>query len=204
MGAGFRQEVLNVILAQVLQERGVVSLPETIIKSVIEKPKQRRMPDLLVNFNGLRTMIEGEVGDTPGAKERALSAAGKRVEEGIAHIGIAVIYPSSLRQAKDLQMLKSKMTECQLEIAVVAESELGDKGYRAGDINYLAETLRKTFENLVKEDAVAQAAALLDAGIEQVAASVRHSPGFVTQAARILGIRAMPPRKKATKEEDIE
>jgi hypothetical protein len=196
MKTGYRQEVLNVILAKVLQERGVISVPETIIKQVLSKPHQRRMPDLMVNFYGLRTVIEGEVSDQPEARERALESSRKRVEEGIAHIGVAVIYPAFLRQL-DLRQLESQMAECQLEIAVVAESEFGERGYSSGNVNYLADILRKTFDQLVKEDVVSQAVAAIDAGIEQVAVAIRHCPGFVSNAAQILGIKALPPKKSS-------
>ncbi|MCX8036056.1 MAG: hypothetical protein N3D11_03160 [Candidatus Sumerlaeia bacterium] len=58
-----RQEVLNVLIAQLLQERGVISAPEQIL-DVANIPR-RKMPDVLVYYNGLRTLIEGEVGDQP-------------------------------------------------------------------------------------------------------------------------------------------
>jgi hypothetical protein len=187
---GYRQEVLNVVLAQILQDRGVISAPEKVIKQVF-----RKMPDVMVNFMGLRTVIEGEVEDQPGAKERALESAAKRVEDGIAHIGVAIIYPAFLRQL-DLGHLKPQMAECQYEIAVVSESVYAERAYNAGDVNYLAEILRKTFDQLVKEDVVAQAVALLDSSIDKVAAAVQHCPGFVPKAALALGIRALPARKK--------
>lgn len=199
MKVGYRQEVFNVVLALILQERGVISVPEKVITEVLAKPGKRRMPDILVNFMGLRTVIEGEVGDQPDARKKALESARKRVEEGIAHIGVAVIYPDSLRQL-ELSQLKSVMAECQYEIAVVAESEFGERGFNSGNVNYLAEVLRKTFDQLVKEDVVAQAVALLDSGIEKVAAAVRHCPGFVPNAARALGIRTLPPKKKSKDE----
>lgn len=92
------------------------------------------------------------------------------------------------------------MAECQYEVAVFAESEFGEHGFNSGDVNYLAEILRKTFDQLVKEDVVSQAFALIDAGIEQIASGVRHSPGFVPNSAQALGIRALPPQKKAKNE----
>jgi hypothetical protein len=199
MKVGYRQEVFNVFLAQILQERGVISVPEKVIRAVLSKQGQRRMPDVMVNFMGLRTVIEGEVSDQPDAKNCALESAAKRVEEGIAHIGVAVIYPAFLRQL-ELSQLKSQMAECQYEVAVVAESEFGERGFNSGSVNYLAEVLRKTFDQLVKEDVVAQAVALLDSGIDKVAAAVRHSPGFVPKAAQALGIRALPPKKKVKDE----
>lgn len=50
MKVGYCQEVFNVVLAQILQERGVISVPEKVIKVVLSKIGQRRMPDVMVNF----------------------------------------------------------------------------------------------------------------------------------------------------------
>ncbi len=46
---GYRQEVFNVLLAQLLQERVVVSAPEKIVHV---KGQGRKMPDVIVNFCG--------------------------------------------------------------------------------------------------------------------------------------------------------
>jgi len=54
-----RQEVLNVILAQLLQERGLVAAPEEILR---QPTKERRLPDVIIDFQGLRLAIEAEFG----------------------------------------------------------------------------------------------------------------------------------------------
>ena len=92
----FREEVFNVILAQILEEHGVISAPERIIKA--RPGMTRRMPDVLVYFRGLRLIIEGKIEDAPNAEENALNSARKRVEEGLAHIGVGVVYPAFLRK----------------------------------------------------------------------------------------------------------
>lgn len=191
MSADYRQEVFNVILAQILQERGFVSVPEGIIKTF---ERQRRMPDVMVDFLGLRLMIEGEVSDQTGAEERALASARQRVEEGLAHLGVAVIYPAFLRKV-NFEQLQSEIKECQLKVAVITESV--ESGYSLGNVDHLADVLGKTYEQLVKEDIVADAVALIDAAVEKAAAVVRHSPGFPEMAAKILGIRALPQKKKS-------
>ena len=60
------------------------------------------MPDVLVDFQGLRLAIEEEFaarsrGGVEAAERRAIQAALRRVKQGIAHIGVALIYPSRLR-----------------------------------------------------------------------------------------------------------
>ena len=54
-----RQEVLNVLFAQLLEERGLVAAPEQIISRL--DLRTRRMPDVLVDFQGLRLAIEFRV-----------------------------------------------------------------------------------------------------------------------------------------------
>ncbi len=78
MADSVRQEVLNVLLAQLLQERGVISAPESIIR--VGKDHRRRMPDVtIVNFQGLRTTVEAEVGGPADAHAKALASARNRV-----------------------------------------------------------------------------------------------------------------------------
>lgn len=115
--SGFRQEVLNVILAQVLADRGVIAAPENIMTLSTGK---RKMPDVLVDYQGLRVMIEGEV-ESPQAQSKALQSAQKRVEDGIAYIGIAVVYPASLRHA-NFTTIKEDLIASTLHIAIVIES----------------------------------------------------------------------------------
>ena len=80
----YRQEVLNVILAQLLQEQVLVVAPEQIFK--ISVKKARKMPDVILDLQGLRLAIEGEYGLNNLAKEKAVKSALGRVEDGIAHI----------------------------------------------------------------------------------------------------------------------
>jgi hypothetical protein len=90
-GIANRQEILNVLIAQLLQERGLVAAPEQIITRL--DLATRRMPDVLVDFQGLRLVIESEYASVVAA-DKTSKAALRRVEEGIAHVGIALIYPT--------------------------------------------------------------------------------------------------------------
>jgi hypothetical protein len=180
--AGYREEVLNVLLAQLLDEQGIVSAPEQSLKRA---SKTRRVPDVLVLFRGLRTAIEGKVDDHPTAVEDVLKDARGRVEQGIAHIGIAVLYPPALRQIK-FPSLKNELSKARLRIAIY--SEAGQQGWSDGDVNYLGAMLRRTFDQLVEEDVVTQAVAALDAGVEVFAQAINASPAAIERSAELLGI----------------
>ncbi|MCK4334402.1 hypothetical protein KAX06_06430 [candidate division WOR-3 bacterium] len=193
----YRQEVFNVLLAQLLQERGVISTPEDIIKVGIEKA--RRMPDVIVDFRGLRTVIEGEVSDQPNAETKAFDSAKKRVVEGIAHIGVAVVYPAELREV-EFDRLKLTLEKSKLRIAIFTESEEG--GFVEADVDYLKDALRLAFENLVKEDIVSKAVAVLNLGVENFAKNIVAKKGIVGRIAKVLGIRELPAEKDKNKEEE--
>lgn len=187
MASHFRQEVLNVILAQLLMERGIVTAPESIIAA--GQKGDRRMPDVVVNYRGLRTAIEGEIGYRKSAKDRALKSAQARVEENIAHIGVAMVYPSRLRDI-EFSKLKAAIGKGEMEIAIVTEG--GPTEFVVGDVNYLDSALRQAFQQLVQEDIVAQAVAALDGGIERFAATMAVCKGDLGRVAGCLGIRGLP------------
>jgi len=198
MDTGFREEVINVVLAQILEQHGIISAPETILKASLGM--KRRMPDVLVYFRGLRLIIEGKVEDAINAEESALNSARQRVEEGLAHIGMAVVYPSALRKLKGLSQLKSNLQEKQIKVAIVSES--GETGFTSANIKQLIDKLYQTFDQLIEEDVVKRATAILAEAVDAVAPVFAAIPGFPEEAARILGIRALPTRKKRKEVEE--
>lgn len=200
MERGFRQEVFNVVLAQILEKHGVISAPEIILKA--RPTQQRRMPDVLVTYLGLRLMIEGEVEDTPQAEDRALASARERVEEGLAHIGVAVVYPASLRKIGKFEHLQRELETSQLRVAIVDES--GETGFSPANVKQFPDILYNTFEKLIREDVVQQATAILDEAVEKVFPYFLTVPGFPEEAMKILGISAFPRRRKSSVNEEEE
>lgn len=185
MPTTYRQEVFNVLLAQLLQEKGVVSAPERILRA---EQSSRRMPDVLVEYNGLRLMIEGEVDDQSDATQKAADSASRRVEEGIAHIGVAVVYPKKLRQVEFTQLKKS-LAASTLQINVITEA--GQTGYFGGDVNRLKDALTSAFEDLLREDVVAKAVAIIDSAVENFATIICDYRGPRERLAEMLGLRPM-------------
>lgn len=182
-----RQEVLNVLLAQLLQERGVISAPEQILD--VSTIPRRKMPDVLVSYRGLRMLIEGEVDDQPDAKGRALEAARKRVTDGIAHMGVAVVYPAELRTT-EFDRLKPALAAAKLLVAISTES--GDTAFSEGDADFLETALRHAFDQLLREDIITRAAAMLHSGIEWFARTCAPKFGIIGKMARVLGIPEVP------------
>jgi hypothetical protein len=183
----FRQEVLNVLLAQLLAERGVVAAPESVITAPATKSKN--MPDVIVAYQGLRTCIEGEIGYRKQARQLALESVKSRVEKNIATIGVAVVYPKELRSGDDIVSLKVALSEASLEISVVTEA--GPTDFVRGNVDVLERILRDAFDHLVQEDVVARSVALIDGAIERFAGVMSSKKGGVERAAKALGIEAL-------------
>jgi len=186
----YRQEVLNVILAQELQRRGVVSAPED--SRLSPEQGQREIPDVIVHYNGLRLAIEGEYAG-PEAESKAAASALRRVSDGVAHVGVAVVYPRSLRTGTFLS-LPGRLTQATLRVAVLTESS-EKPNYADGDINFLKGVLSAAFEQLVKEDVVAEAVQSIGLAIEQFTLDVAGRVGDAWRLAEALGIRSLKAEK---------
>lgn len=193
----YREEVFNVLLALLLHERGVVTAPEQSWREAIER--HRHVPDVLVVFRGLRTAIEGKVDDRAGAAEEVLKQAQERVDKGIAHIAVAVLYPATLRRVPFADLSLS-LANTRFKVAVC--SEAGTQGWTEGNIDYLADVLRRTFEQLIEEDVVTKTAELIDAGVTEFSRACFTSPTIVSKGRQILGIGEPPKRKKSAEAED--
>jgi hypothetical protein len=196
--SGYREEVFNVLLALILHKRGIVTAPEKSFKKALQE--RRHVPDVLVTFRGLRTAIEGKVADKAAAEEKALSQARDRVNNGVAHIGIALLYPHSIRDIADFTDLQDMLAKTTFRIAVF--SEVGETGWTEGGIDYLADILRRAFDQLVQEDVVNKAVETLDAGISEFSRAVFNTQPKIDQAAKTLGITEPASKKHKEPEEE--
>ncbi len=179
-----RQEVLNVLLAQLLQREGLVADPEVIVS----RDGQRSMPDVLVNLRGLRTAIEGDFSDKPDVHDVLLQQTISRVDTGIAHIGVGVVYPADLR-SEQFNLTPKALDRCRVEFALVSESQRRSE-FAVGSPHDLAEALRRLHEDLGREDALTRAVAVLHAGIETFVASLdSQEAAVVARFAETLSIR---------------
>jgi len=189
-----REEVLNVLLAQLLAKQGIVSLPE-VLKRLPDK--SRRMPDVLVDYQGLRTIIEGKIRDSEQARKDVFDQAYKRVNEGLAHIGIAVLYSKNIRKGDTISILEDLLSQRMLEIRIVTEA--GAKDWTRCHLKDLGDILRRTFEQLAEQDVVNRTAAEVDTGVTAFARFVVDKTSLLKHCAEILGIWELPKDDSAGK-----
>jgi hypothetical protein len=98
-----------------------------------------------------------------------------------------------LRTAEDVVDLKEALSKATLEIAVV--SEAGETDFIKGTVDLLESVLRDTFQQLLQEDVVAKAVALIDGTIERFAIMMSSKKGNVGRAARVLGLEGLEEPK---------
>lgn len=211
MAKRYRQEVLNVILAELLQERGLVAAPEQITRAISNGSK--RMPDVLVDFQGLRLAIEGEFGGRAASTEKASAAALGRVEQGIAHVGVAVLYPVELR-SPDFDQLRSQLRNSRLQFAIITETKVTEQQqltlfplelekkekqsiqFMEGDLDNLADALRHAYEQLIEDEVLQRAVAMLESSIDRFIGALGIQPATTNRFSDALGIREFPKVKK--------
>lgn len=181
-GSGFREEVVNVKLAELLERRDVVSLPEQVISDLVEN---NRMPDIMTaNLLGVRVVIEGRIGKSPSVRRSLVEDCEERVAEGIAPMAVAVAYPEAINQSTSLQGLEDNIREAEFDINVVTESGAG--GWTTGDIGDIADYLRSGYGDLVEENVVEEAVDTIDESID----------GFVHQLSSTEGLSGTEERLK--------
>jgi hypothetical protein len=160
------------------------------------------MPDVLVDFNGLRVALEGKLDTGPQAQRDACADAFERVEAGVAHVGMAVLYPQDLASLP-LAQLEEQMPSTSLQVAVFTEASEDDSGnWESGDVDHIAELLRRTYEKLTEQNAVNRAAEIIRQGTEEFSIAFLESPGALDRAMQTLGIQIGDTSQGDTDEEE--
>jgi len=205
----YRQEVLNVLLAQLLQEHGQVVAPERVFRHTEGSIK---LPDLLVDFQGLRLVIEAEIGKSKDKQDRARDKAQERVDQAIAHVGVAVAYPKELQDIKDFSKLKAGLAKANLDFAIITEVTPKETQkefwpgapkqaqFMTGTVADLADSLRRSYEQLVKDETLTNAVARVEASIEEFVFALRAQPATAERMAQAVGVGLSAARGAKKKE----
>jgi hypothetical protein len=186
-----REEVLNVLLAELLERRGLWSVPESIRRSA--GGDQRRLPDVtLADLSGVRIILEGKFHDSEAERGKVFRAARRRVEEGLSPICVAVLYPPTLRTVRTLAALRRALEAATLEIRVVSEGD--DGAWSEANVGTVVEIVGRGYELLVRADVVAQAVADLESALDGAAGVIGAGRGTTERLANLLGIPKETPQ----------
>jgi hypothetical protein len=80
-----REENLNVVLAELLAERGLKALGEVVLRKRGGRPE----PDVLIDLNGVRIVIEGK---KPGMWDALLEQCKERLDNNVCDLCVMVEY----------------------------------------------------------------------------------------------------------------
>jgi hypothetical protein len=182
---GLREEVFNVKLAELLSRSGLLSVPE----SILSEAAGRRLPDIAIgNYWGVRVILEGRIADRANVEETLEKDCLKRIEEGIAAIAIAIIYPPELRHSAWATLERTLQTAT-FRIKVFSEAGRGE--WIESDFDGLSAVLRRAYESLVHEDVVSAAVNELSQSIETTSRQLSGYPGTAERLRKLLVL----PRK---------
>jgi hypothetical protein len=173
-----REEVLNVQLAMVLASQGLVTLPEPRLSDAL--------PDVLVIFNGLRLCLEGKVADQKQAEHLVWRKARERVDRGIAHLAVALLYPPELRHVAPPQ-LPDALKRSRLRFSV-CEPFTERAQWQEGDLSVLTATLQLAYQRLASEDEVTKAVDILRDGVAELSQEFLSAGVSAERVAEPLGI----------------
>lgn len=194
-----REEVVNVVLAELLEKRGLLSIPETIRRSVTQK-NDRQLPDIIVaDLLGIRIVIEGRFDNGKSSRDSLLRDSRERVEQGISPVCLAALYPPDLRSTESIPKLRKKLESTTLEIRVVSEN--GDGDWSRGTVDDIADALRHSYELLISDDVVLSSVEEIEKAIEFSSELFVHSKGLKGRFRQVLGIPASTEKEEATDED---
>jgi hypothetical protein len=130
-------------------------------------------------------VIEGKVADTPNAHQVVSNQAVQRLETGLAHVAIAIVYPEHLRSVEFAE-LPTALSVSSYEFAVFSEN--GPSAWRSGKIHQILAELRRVQELLARDDAVQEAAEQLREKLDAISGLLAANQGVCDRLTAILGV----------------
>ncbi len=185
-----REEVINTYLAKIVSELGVVADAETVLS------RGQHRPDVLFQLRGLRVVIESKIGDTQGAGENALKDAMERVQNNIAHIAVALVYPNKIATTPTNEIY-DKLKVTKLKFCVISENSTSVE-WTSGTPADMMESVRRAQELLAKNVLVEKTASRLSVHLENIAALWKGQSGPCENLAELLGMTTTNNEEEAT------
>lgn len=198
----YRQEVINIRFADILREMGFGAVGETITA--------RKLPDVMVEINGLKVNIEGWF--EKGIKiEYIKSKCRKRIEEGISDIAIGLLYPDSLREANNDEHLIEKIKQSNYKVFVFSPSIKGVKEQFLGElkIEQIAENLNYLYGEIIKTNLLREQINKIEKAIQtcteitSISSLFFSSPQVIKKLKNTLGIEEKMGLKEKSFREDL-
>ena len=185
-----RQEVLNTVLAELITNRGINATPENVIMQ-----EGKHLPDIRFSYNGLRVVIECEIGTVQAAGKKALASAQGRVDDGIADVALALVYAPELAEEPDIATIKGLMTSPAAIFHIAVVTEAAQEPFSGGNLDFLMDVLNQAWRRLLTDDMLSETVAEIDKAVGAFAQAVNQHLGITKKLAATLGIQGEPDKK---------
>jgi len=181
----FREEVLNTYLAYLLEERNLVSLPESVI---CRGYSVREMPDVLVRISGLRLVIEAKK-EVAGAEKALQKKAHARLRSGLAHAVLLVLYPEEFFRESGPAAILQRLERDKFRAALILSlKDLSSPQWFETDLEGLSARLRRLRETVLSEDLIDEAVEIIRGLVGRYQLALSEAPGAEERLSRALGL----------------
>ena len=190
-----REEVINVRLAELLDKRGLITIPENTMKTI----SGRKMPDILIGvYEGIIINPEGKY-DTPQGRKEVERQCKGRINDGIANMSIAVCYPPELANVK-FQDLPKELEASEFAIKIFSVSgknspgtmdwynDTSDEGFQNCSVNDLARVIKDAYNELISDKTIQNNVKLIDSTIDSCVEKLSNQTGAVARLEKIVTI----------------
>ncbi len=198
----YREEVINIRVGDILKEMGFKASAEIISGG--------KLPDIMVNVDGVKINIEGRF-------EKSLQAKGlekrcrERVETGICDIAVGIVYPEQIREAEDNELLIQKIKESDLYCFTVSVTPRGIERIDLGTIKMkdMAEKLNYLYSEIVSADLLQEQIKKVDKAINKATEVATTSGLFfrgkevIERLEDVLGVKPKKEDKEKVVVEDL-
>jgi type I restriction-modification system DNA methylase subunit len=198
----YRQEVINIRIADILRQMGFGAIGETITGG--------KLPDVMVEINGLKVNIEGWF-ERESQIDTLKSKCKKRIEDGICDIAIGLLYPEILREAENDEELINKIKQSDYKVFIFSPSTRGVVEQSLGrmKLEQIAENLNYLYTQAVKTDLLKEEIAKIEkaiqtcAGITSISSLFFSSEKVIEELKKALGIEEKIELREKSFREDL-
>ncbi len=198
----YREEVINIRIADILREIGLEASGEIISKG--------KLPDIMVEINGIRVNIEGKF-EGGGNKKTLRENCRKRVEEGICDVAIGLIYSKELQEAKndDVHKKKIKQSEFQTFIFSISSKGIEERDLGKMGIERVVENIYYIYSEIINTDLVKEQVKKVNDVIQKSSEIALSSSLFFSskklkrELEKALGIKEISGTRKKTAQEEL-
>ena len=168
MTDAYREEAIDVTLAEAMTRLGAPSKAETIVRS----GKKKKYPDVRTEWAGLRVVIEAKY-EGPGAETEVTTQVEERLEDALGELGVAVLYPTEMKTTPNIGKALESAT---LKARFATPGRIGSWQDIAG-VSDLVTCLDQARALLIADDVVKDSAQKLADAIKLFERAIDSQPG---------------------------